>query len=132
MGKSTITKKIFLSAIEQKMGIPILIELRQINKNNSFLQEIKSQLSSIRKELPIDLILKLIAEGEFIFLFDGFDEIAKSDRDFVIKDLHKFIEKENNNYFLITSIKEDSLVSFGDFKKFNVRPLTEIEASQLS
>lgn len=131
MGKSTITKKIFLSAIEQKMGIPILIELRQINKENNFLQEIHSQLSRIGKEMSMDFILNLIAEGEFIFLFDGFDEIAKTDRDFVIKDLHKFIEKANNNYFMITSRAEDSLVSFGDFKKFYVKPLHEKEAFNL-
>ena len=120
MGKSTITKKLFLSAIEKKAGIPILIELRQINKNNSFLNEIQNQLSPIGKPIAIDVILKLILEGEFIFLFDGFDEISKADKEFVIKDLHKFIEKANNNYFLITSRQEDSLVSFGDFQKFNV------------
>jgi hypothetical protein len=37
MGKSTITKKLFISAIERKAGIPILIELRQINKKNEII-----------------------------------------------------------------------------------------------
>jgi len=131
MGKSTITKKLFLSIIEQNAGIPILIELRKINNDNDFLKELQNQLSQIGKQIPSDFILSLLNEGQFIFLFDGFDEISKSDKNFVIKDLHRFIEKANNNHFLITSRSEDSLVSFGDFHKFYIKPLDEDEASSL-
>lgn len=131
MGKSTITKKLFLSIIEQNAGIPILIELRQINEKNDFLNEIQSQLSTIGSLIDIDFILQLLKEGQFIFLFDGFDEIAQEDRGFVIKDMHRFIEKANNNYFLITSRPEGSLVSFGDFQKFSVKPLIKEEANSL-
>ena len=131
MGKSTLTKKLFLSIIEQNCGIPVLIELRQINKNNDFLKEIQNQLSGIGTPIPLEIILKLINEGEFIFFFDGFDEISKSDREFVIKDLHRFIEKANNSYLLIASRPDDSLVSFGDFQKFNIKPLVENEAFSL-
>src|SRR5690606_6632547 len=45
--------------------------------------------------------------------------------------LHKFIEKANHNYFLITSRPEDSLASFGDFQKFSVNPLKKGEAYSL-
>ncbi|OXA83478.1 hypothetical protein B0A56_01440 [Flavobacterium columnare NBRC 100251 = ATCC 23463] len=131
MGKSTIIRKLFLSVIEQKSGIPVLIELRQINNNNDFLKEIQNQLSPLGKPISEDILLKLISEGDFIFLLDGFDEIAKADKKFVIKDLHRFVEKANDNLFLITSRREDSLVSFGDFKKFSVRPLKVNEAHSL-
>jgi len=131
MGKSTITKKLFQSIILQKEGIPILIELSQINKKNNILKEIQNQLSPIGKKLSQDFILKLINEGDFIFLFDGFDEIALTDREYVIRELHKFIEKANHNYFLITSRPEDSLASFGDFQKFKVNPLKKGEAYSL-
>lgn len=131
MGKSTITKKLFLSIIEQNAGIPILIELRHINKENDFLKEIRNQLSPNGKKIPMDLILNMLDEGEFVFLFDGFDEISKADKEFVIKDLHRFIEKGNDNIYLITSRPEDSLVSFGDFQKFNIKPLDEKKANNL-
>lgn len=131
MGKSTISKKLFLSIIRQKSGIPILIELSQINKKNSILKEIQNQLSPIGKKLSQDFIIKLINEGEFIFLFDGFDEISMDNREFAIRELHKFIEKANHNYFLITSRPEESLTSFGDFQKFNVKPLEKGEAYSL-
>jgi hypothetical protein len=131
MGKSTITRKLFLSAIEENAGIPILIELRQINKNNDFITEIQNQLSPLGNKISIENLLQLISKGDFIFLLDGFDEISKVDKEFVIKDLHKFIEKANENYFLITSRQEDSLVSFGDFQKFSVKPLNTKEAHNL-
>ncbi len=131
MGKSTISKKLFLSIVRQKTGIPVLIELSQINSKNSILKEIQNQISPIGKKISQDFLIKLINEGEFIFLFDGFDEISLDNREFAIRELHKFIEKANNNYFLITSRPEDSLASFGDFQKFKVNPLKKGEAYSL-
>ncbi|MBD1399041.1 NACHT domain-containing protein [Pontibacter sp. JH31] len=131
MGKSTITRKLFISIIEESAGIPILIDLRHLKASNNILNEIQSQLSSLGKKFDIDLILKIIDEGGFVFLFDGFDEIALANREIVINELHTFIEKANNNYFLITSRPEESLSSFGDFQKANVNPLTREEAYAL-
>src|SRR5690606_21672442 len=51
MGKSTITKKLFQSIILEKKGIPILIELSQINNKNNILKEIQNKLSTIGKKL---------------------------------------------------------------------------------
>lgn len=131
MGKSTISKKLFLSVIRQNAGIPVLIELSQINRKNSILKELQNQISPIGKKISQDFLVKFINEGEFIFLFDGFDEISLKNREYVIKELHRFIEKANNNYFLITSRPEDSLVSFGGFKKFTVKPLEKGDAYSL-
>jgi len=121
MGKSTISKKLFLSIVEQKAGIPILIELRHLSSRNRILKEIQKQISPIGKVINQESILKLINEGDFIFLFDGFDEIANDNRDYVIKEIHSFIEKANHNYFLITSRYEECLTSFGDFQRFKIR-----------
>ena len=131
MGKSTITKKIFMSIIETKVSVPILIELREINNSNSILKEIQTQLSSTENIVDSNLLVKLIEEGEFIFLLDGLDEISQHNREFVIKDLRTFIEKMGVNHCLITSRPEDVLTSFGDFKKFRIRPLILEEAFNL-
>lgn len=131
MGKSTISQKLFLSIVEKKSALPILIELRKINRKNSILNEIQKQLTPIGELINEELILKLINAGDFIFLFDGFDEISLVDKDYVINELHDFKGKANNNYFLITSRQEDSLVSFGDFQKFNVRELSKEESYNL-
>jgi hypothetical protein len=131
MGKSTISKKLFLSIVREKSGIPVLIELSQINPKNSILKEIQNQISPIGKKVSQELILKILNEGGFIFLFDGFDEISLDNREYAIRELHRFIEKANDNYFLITSRPEDSLTSFGDFQKFKVKHLEKGEAYSL-
>lgn len=131
MGKSTITKRLFQAIVEQNAGIPVLIELRHLNAKNKILKEIQKQLAPIGKMISQDIISKMIDEGGFIFLFDGFDEIANRNRDFVIKELHSFIEKANENYFLITSRTDNSLSSFGSFKKFRIKDLEIDEAYNL-
>jgi len=131
MGKSTISQKVFLSIVEEKVGIPILIELRKINPQNSIINEIQKQLTPIGESVKEEFIFKLLSYGDFYILFDGFDEISLNDKNYVINDLHAFKEKVNNNYFMITSRPEDSLVSFGDFRKFNIRELTREESYNL-
>lgn len=131
MGKSTISKRLFQAIVEQNAGIPILIELRHLNAKNRILKEIQKQLSPNGKTISQDVILKMIDEKGFIFLFDGFDEIANRDRDFVIKELHSFIEKAHENYFLITSRADNSLTSFGSFHKFRIKDLEVEEAYKL-
>lgn len=131
MGKSTITRKLFLSIVEEKAGVPVLIDIRQLNFSNSILNEIKRQLSSLNKSFDEVVIMKILEEGGFIFLLDGFDEISLANREYVVQEIHSFKEKAKNNYFLITSRPEDSLVSFGDFQKAHIRPLQKKEAYEL-
>ena len=60
MGKSTISKKLFLSAIEENKGIPVFIELRRLNSNHSILNEIYKELKLINEEVDEQFILDLI------------------------------------------------------------------------
>lgn len=131
MGKSTIMKKLFLSVVEECSGIPILIELRRISKSNDIVQEIKLQMNSLTDEIDNDFLLNVIKEGDFIFLFDGFDEIPESERTFVTESIHSFINKASDNQFLITSRPELALSSFGDFQEFTIEPLKRNEAYSL-
>lgn len=131
MGKSTILKWMFLSIVEKNEGIPIVIELRKLNKENTILSEIIGQLSPINEEIDNEFVLELILRGDFIFLFDGFDEIPFDDRKEVSNDLRNFITKANKNLFVITSRPESALSSFGDFQQFRINPLTQNEAYQL-
>lgn len=131
MGKSTILKKLFLSAIEEKATVPIFIELRKLNKENDILNEIFNQLSPIDREVSQKFILHLITQGDFTFFFDGFDEIPLVDKDFVISKLHEFIQKANNNSFVIASRPEDSLASFSGFQGLHIKSLEREDAHEL-
>lgn len=131
MGKSTLTKRLFLSIVENNIGLPIIIELRRLNKEKKIIDEIFEQLSTIDKEADKLLVLELITRGDFIFFFDGYDEIGLDDRVSVTKDIQDFISKAGKNLFVITSRPEDSLISFGDFMSFHIKPLVKDEAFEL-
>lgn len=128
MGKSTVLKKIFLECIRENEGIPVLIELRKLSKENTVVDELVNQLNEINKKCDIEFVLQLVERGNFVFLLDGFDEIPLMEKEKVATDLTKFIEKAANNKFILTSRPETSLASFGDFAAFNIRPLSRNEA----
>jgi hypothetical protein len=131
MGKSTIMKWLFLSVIKLKKGIPIFIELRKLKNRKTIVEEIISELNPIDDSLEKEVVTKLIAQGNFIFFFDGYDEISDIDREFVTTDLQNFISKSSNNLFLFTSRPETALNTFSDFKEFKVKKMEKAEAYEL-
>lgn len=131
MGKSTMSKKLLLSCIDRNAGVPILIELRRLSKNKDVIQEILEQLNPINEEIDKQFILDLIKRGDFVFFFDGFDEISITDRTQVTTEIQKFISKARNNKFVLTSRPEEALSSFGDFFKYQIKPLVPNEAYEL-
>ncbi len=131
MGKSTLSRLICLKAIQDSHGIPVFIELRKINRENTILQELLNQLNPIDKVFDTDFILRLLKAGEFLIIFDGFDEIVNEEREIVTYDIREFVSKCSENYFLMTSRPEGALSAFGDFKITNIKGLRNPEAFQL-
>jgi Predicted NTPase (NACHT family) len=131
MGKSTVMKWLFLSVLKQKKGIPIFIELRKLKRDNNIISEIINELKPIDDTIEYDIISKLIAQGNFIFFLDGYDEISEENRSIVTTDLQDFISKASNNLFIITSRPETALNTFSEFQEFNIKKLGINEAFDL-
>ena len=135
MGKSTITRRMFIDLIDNGLagiGIPIYVELNRLNKEHTIIEEIQEGLDSLSQKFDKELLLKLIQTGGFIFFFDGYDEISIADRIVVTKDILSFISKAGtNNYYILTSRPEDELTTFGDFQAFKIKALTKKEAYEL-
>jgi hypothetical protein len=131
MGKSTLMKRIFIDAVENNIGIPLIVELRRLSKSKSLISEIQEQLNSLNKSFDSKLLLDLLAEGGFIIILDGYDEISLSDRDVVTADIQDFISKASDNHYFITSRPEKALSSFGNFQEFRINPLNKKEAFEL-
>jgi hypothetical protein len=131
MGKSTLLRFLFLQCIEKDIAIPVLIELRRITQENSILKLMSDELNAIDDGFDEEFLLSLIRRGDFVFLFDGFDEIPLSNRDFVTSHVQNFISKTASNYFVLTSRPDPSLASFHDFTGFKIKPLRKDEAYQL-
>ena len=135
MGKSTITRRMFIDLIDnglEDVGIPIYVELNRLNRERTIIQEILEELDSLSKKFDGSLLLKLIKGGGFMFFFDGYDEISIADRIEVRKDIQTFISKAGtDNYYILTSRPEEELSSFGDFQSFRIKALTKKEAFEL-
>ncbi|MCI2230483.1 NACHT domain-containing protein [Polaribacter sp. MSW13] len=131
MGKSTLMKWISISIIEQSISIPILIELKRINKRHTLLDEIFNQINPIDKSFDKNLILKFLELGSFTILFDGFDEIEYNERQTVIQDIKSLTSKAPENWYILTSRPDSELTSFGDFQLFNINPLSKKESFEL-
>ncbi|MEB9552873.1 NACHT domain-containing protein [Bacillus cereus] len=131
MGKSTIMKKLFISCIEKNEGIPIFIELRKLQEDMDIVNLVIDQLNSIHLEHDKQLVLEMINRGDFIFFLDGFDEIPFDAKDKITHKLKEFVEKTNNNIFILTSRNDNVLFSFGQFKKFHINGLEINESRKL-
>ncbi|MFJ7685843.1 NACHT domain-containing protein [Peribacillus butanolivorans] len=127
MGKSTFLKFLFLSAMQQKIQIPIFIELRHLKNNNSILDEIYKKINYLSDEFNKENILELIKDGDFLFFLDGYDEISRSDREKVSSDLKKFLTHANKNRFIITS-RPDAGLNLASFEKYEIKNLIPEEA----
>lgn len=125
MGKTTIMKYLFLEAIVQGMGIPIFIELRSLSAKQGIIQKILEEIKEIQDEFFDEEILgALIKEGDFIFFFDGYDEIPVQEKEEVSKGLANFISKAGTgNTFFMSSRNEGGLVDFADFQRYEIEPL---------
>lgn len=131
MGKSTLTKYLFLDVIENGRGIPIYIEMRRLKNGRPILLEIQEQINSLSKEFNPKLLLEFIQTGGFVFFLDGYDEISLEERSVVTTNIQDFISKASNNVFFLTSRPEQALTSFGDFQVFSINSLTKKEAYEL-
>ncbi len=131
MGKSTIMKYMFISAIENKVGIPVFIELKRLSNNHLILDEIIDKIKPIGNTFNEEQLFRLIEKGNFIFFFDGYDEINNEDKKIITENLQLFISKAYNNKFVITSRPETIIGSFNNFQKFKIRDLKLKEAYRI-
>lgn len=131
MGKSTIVKYFACQGVNLDKCIPIVIELRRLEKNQSILEYIQTQINSLDKNIRIEEIVNILKKGEFVIFFDGYDEIANENKADVLEAIQDFTSKANNTKIVITSREEDDLNSLGEYKCVNIKPLTEEEAYEL-
>jgi hypothetical protein len=131
MGKSTIVKYFACQGVNLDKCIPIVIELRRLEKNQSILEYIQTQINSLDKNIRIEEIVDILKKGDFVIFFDGYDEIANENKSVILDAIQEFTSKATNTKIVITSREEDDLNSLGEYRCVNIKPLTEEEAYEL-
>lgn len=131
MGKSTLLKFIFLSTLSTCPKIPVLIELRRLSSSRKIVDLIYEALCGLKSKVDKNYFIQMLEAGQFYFFLDGYDEIGKDIKDEVSEDLHQFISRASNNWFLMSSREENGLAAFSSFQRFSILELTETQAYQL-
>lgn len=131
MGKSTLVKFLAIQAINHNDYIPIIIELRKVDKTKEILDYILEQFQLLDKGIDKNDFTKMLRRGEFIIFFDGYDEITNENRGGILDNIQKFIKKSGNNKYILTSRDENDLNCLGDFQRFSIKPLSIEEAFSL-
>lgn len=132
IGKTTMMKHLFLDARNQGL-IPIYIELRQINdididNNNSIIDIIYSNIEMYGFDLNKEVFQDTLEYGNYIFLFDAYDEVKSEKLNFINKSLKCLSNRYEKNTYIVTSRPNDEFNSWGNFLKLKSIPLNKEQA----
>lgn len=133
MGKSTFSKYLVLKILENQdfKKIPIFLELRKINKEISLIDYIMNQINdNSSHHININIFKKLLERKQFIFIFDGFDEVTKENSEKLGKDISDFSLKYNENIIILTTRNQEFIPSLnkGELYNFSILTNNQIEA----
>ncbi len=126
IGKSTLMKHLFLSALEQKDCIPVFVELKSINDKADYTIEevVFEQLSTNGCSFSDEYLDYALKSGCFLFLFDGYDEIVTEKREHFFNLLSAFCDLYGNNHFIISSRPFSEFIELQRFSILETMPFS--------
>lgn len=135
MGKSTLLKMIFRYSVDNKQYIPFYIDLKSLIKEDKILSIIDNLIDNFPSftEIPSkDFLKRIFEKGDFIFLFDGADEVSDTFKEKVFIEINKFIKISSKSKFIIATREEEKIISsFNHFIPFRIKELSKNEAYDL-
>lgn len=135
IGKSIFMKRILVDFIQTSTHVPIFIELKNLSDIHSidaFEELIFNTVSYLGLKISKKNFFSSLDSGKYIFLFDGYDEIDHNLTDKIDIYLQQFINKYNENIFIISSRPGISFSSWTTFEEFNIQPLNKEKAISLA
>jgi hypothetical protein len=126
-GKSIFLRHLCVKECEACQRIPIFVELRRIQNNETLLNYISHFLDIL--DLPVDdkLFKILLQSGKFIFFFDGFDEIPEVHKQSILNELENLCASSQDTQFLITT-RPNTAILMSPF--FNVVTLDDLRGTE--
>ena len=126
-GKSILLRHLFINQAALGTHIPIFIELRRIQTNETLSTHISRFLQML--DLPADptIIQVLLRSGKFMFFLDGFDEIADNQVISILNELEYLTSISRDCQFIITS-RLNSPITMSPL--FNVVSLDDLQGNE--
>lgn len=125
-GKTMIMKHLFLSACEKSSKLPIVVELRKLKEYDGELKDyISEKVFNFKLSQNAHIYQKMLDSGDFMFLFDGYDEISLDKKDSITRNLEDFVDLYPKNFFLLTSRPGAGAENLERFENCFVKGLSE-------
>lgn len=136
VGKSMLTRYLFLDTAEYGGYVPVLIELRRIGSQSSgqlsILDLIYGCMKDFDVELPKDQFEYSLQLGKYLFLFDGFDEVKSSLAKETADAIQTFSAKYPKNSFIVTSRPRTETSPLETYTVMESMPLSKTQAVELA
>lgn len=119
MGKSTFSKYLVLDVFEATNKIPLFLELRRIDDNESLLGKLSKELDAEQNDIDEKFIILLLDQGEYVIILDGYDELSENARKKIGPQITELALKCEKNNIVLTSRPEVGLpeIPSGAFEK---------------
>lgn len=131
MGKSTMTKIMFMDLAERTEYIPVYVELRRMTFTASLANEIAVMVMGGQKDCNLSDFCKILETGKVVLFLDGFDETGLEIREKVVSRIRELTDSYPQNHYILTSRPETELNGLRNFIKVNIKPLQKWEAFEL-
>lgn len=132
-GKSMFMRYLWIACFIQSRGkIPLFLELRQLNsiESTDLLSFIYySCLRNPPKE-GRSLFDKAIKEGQFFFIFDGFDELTPAKLEPIEREILN-LSTDGQNVVVVSGRPDDRFAAWHSFNTYKVEPLTKKQVLSL-
>lgn len=131
-GKSTFLKYLLLNSIQTTKHIPIFVELRDVEQEqSSLLNYITTSLQVKSVNLEESFLQQAFKSGKFIFLLDGFDELSHSYAGIIGDEIDHLTQDYPSCTFIVTSRPGQEFISWNTFLELHTKPLTKEKAVSL-
>lgn len=125
-GKTMIMRHLFLSACDKSSKLPIVVELRKLKEHNGDLKDyISEKVFNFNLSQNAHIYQRMLDSGDFMFLFDGYDEISLEKKDSITRNLEDFVDLYPNNFYLLTSRPGAGAENLERFENCFVKGLSE-------
>jgi hypothetical protein len=125
-GKSTLIQYLFIQSIKNKFKIPVIIKLRHAPIHKEIIDYIYEEINADDYK---DQINKCLINGDFLILFDGYDENVSSNKKATIDRVNKitkFVTKYKKNKFVITTRPFSGAEHLRIFTNYNLCDLNKV------
>lgn len=127
-GKTMVLRHLFLSACNKSCKIPLVIELRKLKGfDGSFKDFVADNVFSLKLSQNEKIFNSMLKTGKFMFLLDGYDEIAIEQKEALTHSLENFFDSYPLNSYLLTSRPGANAETLERFENYHVCKLSDTQ-----